>query len=167
MYTHDATNKLPQWSVWRRRQPTPMAPHCLLHHIYYSNSKDVPLWHKFLQYHFYLPHSTLTLIWSYLCTLFCGTTSWRQVINISHPFLYVKYNANVYSLSKYLVSNNHMPFTVPDDRHKGSTDTVPVFLELFYWMNKHYRHLQSKSDRRQSVWKAHLTKALSEIRQLC
>ena len=38
----------------------------------------------------------------------------------------------VYSLSKYLVSNNHMPFTVPDDRHKGSTDTVPVFLELFY-----------------------------------
>ena len=38
---------------------------------------------------------------------------------------------------------------------------------LFYWMNKHHRHLQWKSDRRQSVCKVHLTKALSEIRQLC
>lgn len=34
-------------------------------------------------------------------------------------------------------------------------------------MNKHHRHLQWESDRRQSVWKAYLTKALSEIRQHC
>lgn len=46
---------------------------------------------------------------------------------ISYPFLYIAGVAH--SISKYLVSNYHMSFTVPDEYKNGHGDS--------YSMNKH------------------------------
>lgn len=75
---------------------------------YYLNSYILlqfkcPLWHKFPQYHFYLPHNTLNLTWSYLCS-FRGNYKLKTG-STSYPFLYLKYKADVvHSVGKYLVT---------------------------------------------------------------